>query len=108
MAVHTPERRRGPRVSLASGPGLTLTRRIRVRLVDISADGALLAADERVPIGAKGRLRLALGAEPFETEVEVVRADASPNWPHLLGVAMITSERRHRESLEHFLRRAGG
>ena len=42
-------------------PEFRIGRRVRVRLLDISANGALLSIDERLPIGSKARLQLMLG-----------------------------------------------
>jgi hypothetical protein len=100
------ERRRGPRVETSEGPELRLDKRVRVRLIDISAGGALLACDERVPTGTVGRLRVALGSEPFEASVEVMREEPRSEPPVLLGTAIISMGRGSQDALDQFLRRS--
>ena len=100
------ERRRGPRVETAAGPELRLDKRLRVRLVDISADGALLACDERVPPGTVGRLRVALGSEPFEASVEIRREETQSEPPVLLGTVIVSVSRGSQDALDQFLRRS--
>jgi hypothetical protein len=99
------ERRRGPRVETSAGPELRLDKRVRVRLVDISAGGALLACDERVPPGTVGRLRVALGSEPFEASVEIMREEPRAE-SVLLGAAIISAGRGSQDALDQFLRRS--
>ena len=55
------ERRRHPRVSVDGRYEFRTGRRLRVRLLDISATGALIASEERLPVGSRGRLQLLLG-----------------------------------------------
>ena len=82
-------------------------RRIRVRLIDISANGALLATDERVPIGATGRMHLLLGTGAFETSIEVRREEpAASGRGRIVGVSMVAARAVHQEMLNEFLRRA--
>ena len=92
------ERRRGPRVQTLAGPELRLDKRVRVRLVDISAEGALLACDERVPPATVGRLRVALGNEPFEAPSKSSGKNGAPNhrrsWERRLS-AWVVEVRMH-------------
>jgi hypothetical protein len=104
MTFH--ERRRGPRVETSGGLELRMDKRVRVRLVDISAGGALLACDERVPPGTVGRLRVALGTEPFEASVEIRREEPRSEPPVLLGTVIITMGRGSQDALDQFLRRS--
>jgi PilZ domain-containing protein len=102
------DRRRSPRVVVNGQFEFRAGRRIRVRLIDISANGALLATDERVPVGATGRMHLLLGTGAFETKVEVKREEASGNGRgRLLGVSMFAAQAMHQAMLDDFLRRAG-
>jgi c-di-GMP-binding flagellar brake protein YcgR len=102
------ERRRFPRVSVRGHYEFHAARRVRVRLLDISASGALLASDERLPVGGKGRLRLLLGGIPFDATVEVRREQPSPEGRgRLVGVSMVSVQAAQQEALEEFLRRAG-
>jgi hypothetical protein len=100
------ERRRGPRVEIAGGPELRLNRRVRVRVLDISSGGALVACDERVPTGTVGRLRVALGSEPFEAAVEIRREEPRSGAPVLLGAVIVSASRGSEDALEQFLRRS--
>lgn len=102
------ERRRTPRVALDGKHEFRLARRVRVRIVDISASGALLAADERVPVGSVGRLQVSLGGNQFEAQVRIEREQpALPGQGHLVGGVVTPSQPRHQEALDQFLRRAG-
>jgi hypothetical protein len=100
------ERRRTPRVALDGKDEFRLARRVRVRIVDISAGGALLAADERVPVGSVGHLQVSLGGHQFEGQVQIKREQLSGQG-HLLGGVVTPSQPRHQEALAQFLRRAG-
>jgi hypothetical protein len=87
---------------------LRAARRVRVRLLEISANGALLATDEPLPVGGKGRLRLLLGATPFETTVEVKRETPSADGrSRVAGVSIVSMPTAQQDALEEFLRRAG-
>jgi hypothetical protein len=102
------ERRRTPRVALEGIHEFRLARRVRVRIVDISAGGVLLAADERVPVGSVGRLQVSLGGNQFEGQVQIKREQpVLSGQGHLLGGVVTPSQPRHQEALDQFLRRAG-
>jgi PilZ domain-containing protein len=102
------ERRRFPRVQVDGPYELRVARRVRVRLLDISASGALLATDERFPVGARVRLQMLLGPTPFETSIDVKREEAAPDGRgRVVGVSMASLQAPQRETLDEFLRRAG-
>lgn len=102
------ERRRSPRIALDGGAELRVSRQVRVRLLDVSEGGALLASEEPLPVGATGRLRLVLGAEPFQTAVEVMREQAAADGRgRAVGVVMVSMEAEQKDALDEFLRRAG-
>jgi hypothetical protein len=102
------ERRRAPRVAIDGRYELRLGRRIRVRVIDISATGALLAADERLPVGTRGRLQVSLGASQFEGLVEIKREQPGQvGQGYLIGSTLSASQARHQDALEQFLRRGG-
>jgi hypothetical protein len=103
------ERRRFPRVAVEDTHyEFRIARRIRVRLLDVSANGALVASDERLPVGITGRLRLFLGGTPFEGSVEVTRDEPSAaGRGRSAGVAIVSMQPAQRDTLEEFLRRAG-
>lgn len=102
-----PDRRRTPRVETQGRLQVRLGRRLRVRIVDISASGALLASDEPLPAGSTGRLQVLLGGGQFEGEIAVRREQAVPGGRVLLGTSLTPAQPRHQETLEAFLRRAG-
>jgi hypothetical protein len=91
---------------MENGPHMSLARSMRVRLMEVSADGALLAADETLPVAASGRLFTTFGGQRFEGEVNVRRVDAGRT-PVLHGVVVVPADRRDRDALDEFLRRAG-
>ena len=103
-----PERRQTPRVALDSGIECRLELRTRVRLLDISLSGALLAAELAVPVGVPALLRSSLGPTAFGSEVLVKRnVPLSPGIPLKgLGATFTTMDERSRRSLEDFLRKA--
>jgi hypothetical protein len=102
------ERRRTPRVATHGRYEFRLGRRIRIRVVDISGTGALLAADERLPVGTRGRIQVSLGGHQFDGTVEVRREHTAPaGQAHVVGSTLTPSQSRHQEALEQFLRRAG-
>ena len=104
----TTERRRSPRVAPGAGIECRLDLRTRVRLLDISLSGALLAAELALPVGAAAQLRSGLGASAFRTDLQVKRSVGLPQGVSMKGLgAMFTSmDDRSRRGLEDFLRKA--
>ena len=108
MADEFQERRRTPRVATHGRYEFRLGRRIRIRVLDISGTGALLASDERLPVGTRGRIQVSLGGHQFDGTVEVSREHTAPTeQAHVIGSTLTPSQSRHQEALEQFLRRAG-
>ena len=103
----TTERRQTPRTTPA-GIECRLELRTRVRLLDISLSGALLAAELTLPVGASAQLRSGLGASTFRSDVQVRRGVGLPPGVPLkgLGAMFTTMDERSRRSLEDFLRKA--
>jgi hypothetical protein len=102
------ERRKSPRIVVSGHYEFRVPRRVRVRLLDVSSGGALLASEERLPLGGQGRLRLLLDGASFETTVEVKREEPGPEARgRVAGVAMLTTQIAQQDALEEFLRRAG-
>jgi hypothetical protein len=93
-------------VPVEHGPRLRVSRSVRVRLLDISADGALLAAAEALPVKTTGHLRVMLGSRMFEADVRVRRVATGLETLH--GVTIVPVAHQDREALDQFLRRAGG
>jgi hypothetical protein len=104
----TPERRQTPRVTVGGGVECQLNLRSRVRLLDISLSGALLAADLAMPVGAAAQLRSGLGASPLRTDVQVRRSARLAAGVPLKGVGAVFTamDERSRQTLEDFLKRA--
>lgn len=102
------ERRQSPRIAIDSGVECRLDLRTRVRMLDISLGGALLAAELELPVGAQAELRTGLGASAFRTDVQVRRAVGLPAGVTLngLGTMFTTMDERSRRNLEDFLRKA--
>ena len=103
----TTERRQTPR-AVPGGIECRLELRTRVRMLDISLSGALLAAELALPVGAAAQLRSGLGASAFRSEVQVRRSVGLPPGVPLkgLGAMFMTMDDRSRRSLEDFLRMA--
>jgi PilZ domain len=102
------ERRQSPRVPIGSGVECRLDLRTRVRMLDISLGGALLAAELALPVGASAELRTGLGATAFRSDVQVRRTVGLPAGVALngLGAMFTTMDERSRRTLEDFLRKA--
>ena len=105
---HGSERRQAPRVALDGRLECRLELRTRVRLLDISVSGALLAAELALPVGVPARLQSSLGATAFHSDVQVRRnAPLSVGIPLKgLGAAFTSMDDKSRRSLEDFLRKA--
>jgi c-di-GMP-binding flagellar brake protein YcgR len=102
------DRRKSPRVAVGGQYVLRAEQRVRFRLVDISAGGALLQTDEQLPVGGVGKLRLSLAGTPFETTVEVKREEPTAELRgRVAGVFIVAMQPREQDALEDFLRRAG-
>ena len=103
----TTERRQTPRVAV-SNVECRLDLRTRVRLLDISLSGALLAAELPIPVGASAQLRSVLGAGGLRSDLQVRRSVGLAKDVPLKGLgAMFTAmDERSRRTLEEFLRKA--
>jgi c-di-GMP-binding flagellar brake protein YcgR len=102
------ERRRFQRVAMTSRCELRASRRVRVRLLDVSAGGALVASDEPLAVGVAAHLRLSLGGAPFETPVTVQRDEPAPRGGgRRAGIVMRSMPASQQDILEEFLSRAG-
>ncbi len=103
-----PERRQAPRVALGAGVECSLGLRTRVKLMDISLSGVLVASDVALPPGAAARLDTGLGAGAVRADLQVRRAAALPPGAAAggLGAMFVGMDDRSRRSLEDFLRKA--
>jgi hypothetical protein len=102
------ERRQAPRIPLDGDIECRLDLRTRVRLVDISLSGALLAAEAPVPVGASAQWHSGLGPSTLRADVQVKRSAGLPSGVSLkgLGAVFTQMDERSRRSLEDFLRKA--
>jgi hypothetical protein len=71
-----------------SGRPRALIRQRQVRVIDLSRSGCLIESRRKMRVGTVGRLRLVLGDQLCEDDVEVVRCDAVPDEGALYYVAM--------------------
>jgi hypothetical protein len=102
------DRRRVPRVAVDEGLECRLEMRTRIRFVDISLTGALLASEARLPVGTRAHMQAGVGATPFAPEVQVQRivdGGARESRP-ALGAVFVGMDDRSRRNLEAFLRKA--
>jgi len=104
----TTERRQSPRIPVDAAVECRVDLRTRVRLVDISLNGALLAAELPLPAGVSAQLRSSLGAGSFQSSVQVKRTIGLPTGvtANGLGTMFSSMDDRSRRSLEDFLRKA--
>lgn len=101
------ERRRGPRVPIGDHVDCRFEIRVNVRLVDISATGALLETNEALPLQTSGRLKAVLAAARFSPTLQVRRT--APRAQHdgvQLGAVFVGMDEESRKSLETFLKKA--
>ena len=101
------ERRRSRRIDLDSNEALSLELRSRVRLLDISESGALLACELGLAVGTRGHVRAGLEALPFSAEGAVRRRHVTsvPKGLVGLGTVFASIDDRSRASLDQFLKR---
>ena len=76
-------------------------------VIDISATGALISAAVPLKMGARVRLSLLLGREPFSAWVRVLRVEAGTGADHgvryHLGVVFTAVDENNRKVLERFV-----
>jgi hypothetical protein len=101
------ERRRAPRVNVAEPVDCRFEMRARVKLVDISASGALLVSDAMLPVETSGQLKAVLSASRFSPSLEIRRTSGLPrNEGAQLGTMFVGMDDESRKSLEAFLKKA--
>jgi len=100
------ERRRVPRVALTGELAMQLELLRRVRLLDISQNGALLESEASLPVGTVAQFRAPL-AVPFDARLVVRRLqERDSDATAALGVEFMQVEDHSRQSLEQFLKKA--
>jgi hypothetical protein len=105
------ERRRAPRVSVAPGTQLSVPTALTVRLLDISTNGVLISAPQRMNVGQRARLQVTLGGEPLSVEVEVARVAEGTQelgrHRYRVGATFVAPDEYARRSVHHFLHADG-
>lgn len=106
MSTQGSERRQQPRWALPAQVDCRVELHARVRLVDISATGALFAADLPLQVGTVAHLRAGVGPG-FTPDVQIKRVTTTGQRPTLAMGAIFTGmDERSRRSLEEFLKKA--
>lgn len=102
------ERRQGPRTTVSPSPECLLEVRARVRMIDISLTGTLLATPVPLPVGTQAHLRSNVGPSSFAPAVQVRRFGdvLGRGATGGIGVMFTSMDDRSRRSLEDFLRKA--
>jgi hypothetical protein len=101
------ERRRGPRVNVEAEVDCSFEMRAKVRLLDISATGALLSSDATLPVDSAGQLKAVLESTRFSPTLRIQRTLMLPrNEGAQLGTVFLAMDDESRKSLEAFLRKA--
>ena len=80
-----------------------LNRELHARVIDVSASGCLVETRRRLEVGTIGRLRVRLGSEECEDDVEVMRCDtvAGPVASYHVGVRLLWTTPRCPGSIRH-------
>lgn len=109
MSSAAPDRRRGPRIALASPePEVTLPLSATVQVIDISESGVLLASSQPLDVGRRAQLRTRLGTEPVTVIVEVRRVVSAPSGrgpgTYRLGTEFVALDDDVRRKLTAFLK----
>ena len=84
----------------------TLTRHIRVRILNCSADGCLLEATAPLEIGTVGALRVSFGGHQFDDQIQVVRCEHMKNTDtlHHVGARFLSTTPPYAGTLRYTLR----
>jgi hypothetical protein len=83
-----------------------LEMRTRVRLLDISLSGTLVAAETTLPRETEGHLRTTVEAAPFASHVKVRRVVGGSGRHSSMGTTFTAMDEHSRKRLEAFLHRA--
>ena len=76
-----------------------------VRILEVSATGVLLQAQDAVGVRSKALLRLSVGGSPFAAEIEVMRVGPSsrPSEGYRIAAQFLAITPRHRQLIERFI-----
>ena len=98
---------RGLEETRQSREGLaTLTRHIRVRVLNCSAEGSLLETTAPLVIGTVGTLRVMFGGSEFDDKIQVVRCELmkSTDVVHDVGVRFLSTTPPYAGTLRYSMR----
>jgi PilZ domain len=101
------ERRRSPRVALNEPVDCTVPLRTRVKLLELSMTGTLVASDLPLLPGTTGQLRFAVAGSPCAGTVTVRRCATGSSGNVELGAMFTSMDDATRRYLEAFLRTPG-
>jgi hypothetical protein len=87
------------------GEFAALPNSLKVRVLDISATGVMLATTRPVELGTRGQLRLNLDGTPFTTDVEIQRVSTAPGVAagYVVGASFVGTDAAHQQTLERFI-----
>ena len=76
-----------------------------VRVLDLSATGVLLQAQDVVGVHSKAMLRLSMGGAPFAAEIEVTRVGPAPQPAdgYRIAAQFLAITPNHRQLIERFI-----
>jgi hypothetical protein len=98
------ERRRSPR-QIVEGHSMAVHSAESVRILELSASGVLLQAQDAVGVRSKALLRLSVGGSPFAAEIEVTRVGLAPHPSegYRIAAQFLAITPRHRQLIERFI-----
>jgi len=97
------ERRRYPRLPIQGGEAAILPVSLSVRILDISLSGVLVHSRQFARQGDRGRLRLALGGQPFTADIEVRRVSpGTGDSDYRIGVSFVGLNPELRQMIVRF------
>ena len=84
----------------------TLTRHIRVRILNCSADGGLLETTAPLVVGTVGTLRVSFGGSEFDDQIQVVRCEhmKGAGAVHHVGVRFLSTTPPYSGTLRYTMR----
>jgi hypothetical protein len=98
------ERRRSARKTV-EGHSMAVHSVESVRVLDLSATGVLLQAQDAVGVRSKALLRLSVGGSPFAAEIEVMRIAPAPQPGdgYRIAAQFLAITPNHRQLIERFI-----
>jgi hypothetical protein len=95
------ERRRSPR-RIVEGHSVAVHSAESVRILDLSASGVLLQAQDAVGVRSKALLRLSVDGSPFAAEIEVMRVGPAADG-YRIAAQFLAITPKHRQLIERFI-----